>query len=224
MQILKTTVLKYSFRFLIILALLCFVFPTLMSAEETANDDFQRPTYQENSVTKDNTDANLYPVPPPLVYQSLYPCQACHQKNVRGVNSELEKGNAFLGTYIHLPNPKPRILVRMHQDISLHHAKWMWCLNCHDLEERNYLRLITGEKISFEKSYRLCGQCHGSIYRDWKIGIHGRRVGEWKSNGKKLYLLCTHCHDPHQPHFRKLPGKPAPQLPSYGRWGSADEN
>ena len=218
------TTLKKPFRFLTIVALLCLLFSSVMTAEEYNTEGYQEPATPEDSALNENSDENLYPVPPPLVYQSLFPCQACHQKDIRGVNSQLEKGNIFLGTYIRLPDPRPRILVRMHQNINLHHADWMWCLNCHSTDERNYLKLITGEQIPFEKSYRLCGQCHGTIFRDWKIGIHGRRVGEWPVGDKKLYLLCTHCHDPHQPHFRKLPGKEAPQMPSYGRWGKSAEH
>jgi hypothetical protein len=164
--------------------------------------------------------SEVYKVPPPLVYQGLYPCQACHRKDIRGVNSQLEKVDAFLSKYIRVPNPEPRILVRMHGDVRLKHADWHWCLNCHSTYERNHLKLITGENISFDQSYRLCGQCHGSIFRDWKIGIHGRRVGQW--NGKKLYLLCAHCHDPHKPQFRRLPGKAAPKQPEYGRWEEAE--
>ena len=173
------------------------------------------------SETEEKKDES-YSVPPPLVYQGLFPCQACHRKDIRGVNSELESGNTFLGKYIRIPNPEPRILTKMHIDVTLDHAEWMWCLNCHSTYERNYLRLITGEDISFEQSYRLCGQCHGTIYRDWKVGIHGRRVGQW--NGKKLYLLCAHCHDPHKPRFRKIPGKEPPKPPSYGRWEKNEES
>lgn len=170
---------------------------------------------------KPKVKEETFSVPPPLVYQGLFPCQACHRSDIRGVSSQLEKGNAFLGKYIRKPDPKPRTLIKMHRNINLKHAEWHWCLNCHDQDERNYLRLITGEKIPFEKSYRLCGQCHGSIYRDWKIGIHGRRVGNW--DGKKLYLLCSHCHDPHRPKFRKLPAEGPPKTPDYGRLDIAGE-
>ena len=55
------------------------------------------------------------------------------------------------------------------------------------------LRLANGTLVPFEESYRLCGQCHGDKYRDWRAGVHGRRVGSW--NGEKQYLLCVHCHD-----------------------------
>jgi hypothetical protein len=164
----------------------------------------------------------VYPVPPPLVYQGLFPCQACHRKDVRGVSSQVDRGKSFLGKYLRAPDPRPRILVRMHRNINLKHADWQWCLNCHNTDERNYLRLINGDIISFEKSYLLCGQCHGLIYRDWKLGIHGRRVGQW--NGKKLYLLCAHCHDPHSPKFRKLMAMDPPRPPEYGRWESEDKH
>ena len=56
--------------------------------------------------------------------------------------------------------------------------------------------------MPFEESYRLCGQCHGEKYRDWRAGVHGRRVGQW--NGAKRYLLCVHCHSPHQPRFKPM--------------------
>jgi hypothetical protein len=159
----------------------------------------------------------LYPVPPPLVYRGIYPCQACHRKDAREAVGSREEEGAFLGTYLHAPDPQPRVLVRMHRDIDLRHGKGaFWCLNCHNKQERNTLMLLNGEAIPFDESYRLCGQCHGSVYRDWKLGIHGRRVGQW--DGRKLYLLCAHCHDPHNPKFRKIPGLPKPRPPSYGRW------
>jgi hypothetical protein len=56
-------------------------------------------------------------------------------------------------------------------------------------DDRDVLRLANGDLVSFEESYNLCGQCHGTIFRDWKAGIHGKRTGEW--NGKKQYRLCV---------------------------------
>lgn len=176
---------------------------------------------QVTSVTgQEPQESGLYPVPPPLVYRGIYPCQACHRKDVGEGTASREEEGAFLGTYIHFPNPQPRVLVRMHRDIDLRHGKGaFWCLNCHNKQERNTLMLLNGEAVPFDESYRLCGQCHGTIYRDWKLGIHGRRVGQW--DGRKLYLLCAHCHDPHDPKFRKIPGLPSPRAPSYGRWEEA---
>ncbi len=132
-----------------------------------------------------------FPVPPPPFSEGIYPCSECHAEMT--------------------PNPKRRQLQDEHTDIVLNHAQGRWCLDCHDLTNRNKLHLISGEKIGFEESYRLCGQCHGDKYRDWKVGVHGKRTGYW--NGKKEYLLCAHCHNPHDPRFRPLAPKPPPVRP-----------
>jgi hypothetical protein len=62
------------------------------------------------------------------------------------------------------------------------------------------LRLASGATVPFTESYRLCGQCHGDKFRDWRAGIHGKRVGSW--DGAKTYLLCVSCHNPHSPGFK----------------------
>lgn len=133
-----------------------------------------------------------YPVPPPPFSEDIFPCSDCHADMV--------------------PNPKQRELVDMHDDIVLDHAEGQrWCLDCHNLKDRDTLRLVSGEIIPFTESYRLCGQCHGDKLRDWKVGIHGKRTGYW--NGEKEYLLCAHCHNPHSPSFRPLQPMAAPVRP-----------
>jgi hypothetical protein len=115
----------------------------------------------------------------------LSPCSKCHA--YRPVDNNKRKLELF------------------HADLVLKHAgERQWCYDCH---EGDKLRLRGGEAIDFEKSYELCGQCHGTIFRDWKEGIHGKRTGSW--DGEKLYRLCVSCHDPHQPAFRPL----APMAP-----------
>ena len=110
------------------------------------------------------------------------------------------------------PNRTRRVLSDMHTDIVLKHdEEHRWCLDCHDADNRDVLHLASGERVPFEESYRLCGQCHGEKLRDWRAGVHGRRSGEW--NGHKTYLLCAHCHNPHQPRFRALAPKHAPLAP-----------
>jgi len=89
-----------------------------------------------------------------------------------------------------------------------HDSENRWCLDCHDLKNRDYLRLASGKLLDFKESYKLCGQCHGEKFRDWKVGVHGKRTGEW--NGKKEYLLCVHCHNPHSPKFKELTPEPPP--------------
>jgi len=50
----------------------------------------------------------------------------------------------------------------MHGDIVLKHdEEHRWCLDCHDADDRDRLHLASGERISFDESYLLCGQCHG---------------------------------------------------------------
>jgi hypothetical protein len=132
-------------------------------------------------------------VPPPPFSQGAFPCTECHE----------------LGLPV---NKNRRELKMAHQEIVLHHdEEHRWCLDCHSVDNRDKLHLANGELIDFTESYRLCGQCHGDKYRDWRLGIHGRRIGEW--NGAKSYLLCVHCHPSHAPHFQPLQPKPMPVRP-----------
>jgi len=132
-------------------------------------------------------------VPPPPFSDGIFPCTGCHA----GMPVDRNR----------------RELQAMHTDIDLKHDEThRWCLDCHDATNRDFLHLASGERVPFEESYRLCGQCHGEKYRDWRAGVHGRRTGSW--NGDKSYLLCAHCHNPHQPHFKALTPKPAPRPPA----------
>jgi uncharacterized CHY-type Zn-finger protein len=107
-------------------------------------------------------------------------------------------------------NRKKRELKEEHTQIKLHHAETMrWCLDCHDVKNRDKLRLYNGELIKFTESYKLCGECHGPQYRDWRAGIHGKRTGYFMGSGKRTYFLCAHCHDPHEPKFKPI----KPELP-----------
>jgi hypothetical protein len=131
-------------------------------------------------------------VPPPPFSDGIYPCSGCH--------ADMEVNRAR------------RILTEFHTDIVLEHdEQHRWCLDCHDPVSRDSLHLASGERVSFDESYRLCGQCHGEKLRDWRAGVHGRRTGAW--NGHKQYLLCAHCHNPHQPRFKPLVPKPPPDPP-----------
>ena len=110
-------------------------------------------------------------------------------------------------------NRARRDLTEFHTDIVLKHdEQHRWCLDCHDADRRDQLHLASGAPVSFEESYMLCGQCHGEKLRDWRAGVHGRRTGQW--NGHKTYLLCAHCHNPHQPRFKAITPMPAPARPT----------
>ncbi len=142
------------------------------------------------SVKSEETIEDTIRVLPSLYLSGNFPCSKCHDA---------------------LPvNKKMRKLTIYHGDITLEHAeKDRWCLDCHSGEK---LRLPNGELVAYDKSVRLCGQCHGSVYADWKEGIHGRRTGSW--SGEKLYRPCVHCHNPHKPQFRAIKPERAPLRPS----------
>lgn len=126
------------------------------------------------------------------------------------------------------PVPKdknPRQLM-MHQDIvpdsmKLSHGRGaIWCLDCHHPTQRNKLIDNFGKPVSFDEPQVLCGKCHGPIYRDWRDGIHGKRIGEWASTGTKRWFVCTECHNPHDVQqgnrnsgFAQLEAERTPQLP-----------
>ena len=140
----------------------------------------------------------IFPVPAPPFSEGIFPCMECHASIP--------------------PNPERRPLEGMHNDIVLHHdEEHRWCLDCHDANDRDHLRLASGTLIPFTESYQLCGQCHGTQYRDWRTGIHGKRTGYW--NGAKRYLLCVHCHNPHSPRFAGLKPLPPPVRPQFLRPG-----
>ena len=151
-----------------------------------------RPTAAVAPADAAASDDERLELPPPPFTDGIFPCSGCHKDRT--------------------PNPVRRTLVEMHDDIQLRHdEQHRWCLDCHDAGDRDSLHLASGEKVPFERSYLLCGQCHGEKLRDWRAGVHGRRTGLW--NGQKSYLLCAHCHNPHQPRFRPIAPKPAPRRP-----------
>ena len=117
---------------------------------------------------------------PPPFSEGIFPCMECHKDQHDRTRRELQFHDE--------------------QQAVLAHGPGRWCLDCHDLDNRNMLRLASGELVPFTESYRLCGQCHGDKLRDWKVGVHGKRVGRWDAG--KTYFLCVNCHNPHTPRFK----------------------
>ncbi len=142
-------------------------------------------------VAGDQHSIPKYSVPPPPFSEDIFPCSECH--------ADMD------------PDPTKRELEE-HVEIAemLNHGN-NWCLDCHNMDNRDKLKLASGTLVSFEESYYLCGQCHGTFFRDWKAGVHGKRTGEW--NGKKVYRLCVHCHNPHSPKFKQIQPLPPPVKP-----------
>jgi NAD-dependent SIR2 family protein deacetylase len=127
---------------------------------------------------------------------AAFPCQGCHDK----VPAELI--NMVTGS-------------GKHRGITLDHfAGVERCTVCHNAGDRDRLNLIAGETVSFDESFKVCGQCHGEKLRDWNIGAHGKHVGGWR--GTKQRLSCTECHNPHKPGRAMVEALPAPPFPQLG--------
>ncbi|GIL17411.1 MAG: hypothetical protein BroJett040_11620 [Oligoflexia bacterium] len=88
------------------------------------------------------------------------------------------------------------------------------CLNCHITTSGPELKMLTGEKLTKAQVPQLCGQCHGLVKRDWDHAMHGKKVDSWKLTGRKL--LCTECHDSHDPKFKTMKAVPPPKRPTLG--------
>lgn len=137
------------------------------------------------------------PVTKPKPLTLMRRCLACHEE--RKVSTDCKT--------CHRETTEP-----MHAKIKLHHAEEQrGCLDCHSATDRDRLHRANGEKILFSESYKLCGQCHGPKLRDWKLGLHGKRLGHW--DGRKEYLLCAHCHNPHSPRIEGMTPQPRPARP-----------
>jgi hypothetical protein len=135
---------------------------------------------------------NLIRAEPPPFTEGIFPCSQCHEKAGDATPRQLAFHDEIQAEFHHGPPTR-------------------FCLDCHDNGKRDFLHLIGGALIPFTESYKLCGQCHGDKYRDWRVGIHGKRTGMW--NGQKTYYLCVNCHNPHNPRFKALKPEPPPIRP-----------
>ena len=115
---------------------------------------------------------------------NAFPCSNCH-------NQALEKMQAN----------RPEGIRKAHWDIELVHAgkNIMECKTCHANDNMNQLASFTGKMISFDESYKLCGQCHSTQQKDWQGGAHGKQLNGWAP--PRVATTCTSCHNPHKPGF-----------------------
>jgi len=135
-------------------------------------------------------DAPAFSVVPRQHELTLFPCAACHDP---------------------MPtNTEPRKLMAPHPAALAHGGGRFWCLDCHALENRNALQLLTGEEAGFDEAWKLCGQCHYQPQKDWAHGAHGKRVADWR--GERVLWSCTHCHDPHDPGIAPRAPEPPPPV------------
>ncbi|MBK8744762.1 hypothetical protein [Propionivibrio sp.] len=120
------------------------------------------------------------------------------------------------------PVPIPTMESLLPEVKNLQHGRGrIWCLDCHHSTKRNMLVDHFGDPVSFDQPQLLCGKCHGDKLRDWRDGIHGKRIGEFVSTGKKRWFVCTECHNPHDVQdgarnkgFVQIAPESPPQLPN----------
>lgn len=188
MKRISDTMNNRTFKLTAFISLL-FVFLISGCSNRNPESDHKKSQNEQSGKTTEQVQENAIELPP--FSDGIFPCSDCH--------GDMES------------NPVRRELTDMHDDISAmfdHDSENRWCLDCHDLIYRDSLKLASGKRLDFKESFKLCGQCHGEKLRDWKVGVHGKRTGNW--NGKKEYLLCVHCHNPHSPKFKELSPEPPP--------------
>ena len=180
---LKTS-FKIKYLFFLLVSFLTFGCNVATEVDKLGQTNIPPPEKKSNVIHEEIA------VTPPPFSDGIFPCNDCHATQK--------------------PNPLRRKL-EWHEDIQEmfnHDSQNRWCLDCHDLNNRDSLRLASGKLLDFKESYKLCGQCHGDKLRDWKVGVHGKRTGDW--NGEKQYFLCVSCHNPHSPRFKPIKPEPPP--------------
>ncbi len=115
-----------------------------------------------------------------------YPCSNCHTQSLEQMQADRSAGTR-----------------KAHWDIHLVHAAetTMSCTTCHARDNLDQLVSLTGKLINLNESFKLCGQCHSSQYKDWQGGAHGKEINGWKP--PRVATTCVSCHNPHQPAFPK---------------------
>ena len=150
------------------------------------------PTPTEPEVFTGILGAPVYTVLARKPALALYPCSQCHK--VLPLNTQPRK-----------------LLAAPHPAALVHGMGRMWCLDCHQGNDRDVLHTLNGSKVDFNASHNLCGQCHSARYRDWVFGAHGKRVAGWGGGSERQLYACTHCHDPHNPVLQpRAPSAPPP--------------
>ena len=139
------------------------------------------PYFGDIDLIKISEDGQSFLIPDRKGKIKLYACIECHTKPLKQMQS--------------------KDLKKAHWNIKIKHAdvNTMNCITCHDGNNMDDLHSLTGAKIDFNKSYKLCSQCHTKQFKDWKGGAHGKRIGGWAP--PRASLTCVNCHNPHNPAF-----------------------
>ena len=122
------------------------------------------------------------------------PCQSCHE------GKEGLQGN-----------PKEKGV--FHDQIELKHGRNQHCFNCHHRMQPADFSNFDNAPIKLANVEMLCAKCHGTTYRDWASGAHGRRSGFWDpAKGGPKPTVCIACHNPHWPLFKPMQAAAPPHV------------
>jgi hypothetical protein len=140
------------------------------------------------------SDLPAFEVIPAKRDEEMHPCSNCHQWVTA--------------------NPEPRKLKTPHDNFELRHGLHghgkFWCFTCHRQDKQPGLETLEGQAVGFEHAYVVCSQCHVGQARDWALGLHGKRVGNWQ--GERQVLNCTACHYQHSPAIAPREALPGPVI------------
>jgi hypothetical protein len=110
----------------------------------------------------------------------------------------------------HFRNPiDPQPAMVQHTGLHIDHGMNDRCLNCHHRADRDKLVGPGGAPLTYDRVVELCARCHGTVYRDWSRGMHGKTMESWQA-GQERRLGCTECHDPHAPAYEAIAPLPGP--------------
>ena len=143
--------LKYLF--------LLFVFFQFIRCSNTVETNKPDLSVRKSSQTKNPVLNQQIAVEPPPFSDGIFPCNDCHKDQK--------------------PNPVRRKLVDFHEEISAmfnHDSENRWCLDCHDQNNRDSLRLASGKLLDFKESL----QVMRTMSRRQIKGLESR--SSWKKN------------------------------------------
>jgi hypothetical protein len=102
-------------------------------------------------------------------------------------------------------------LREFHLGLEFQHGS-LSCRACHAEGQPPQLNLADGTTLPMQDALRLCAQCHGTQFTNYRHGAHGGMNGYWDTRrGERLKNHCVDCHDPHTPAIEPVLPKPPPR-------------
>jgi signal peptidase len=148
-------------------------------------------------------------------HKQIFDCKNCHVKGIPHIAPP--PGDNCQGCHGQLDNlfQHPAINLKIHNIFGLNSTKD--CTMCHNPDNMLSFKLASGDIVPMEDSYKLCQQCHGTLFNQWNDGSHfvnkqlppqsdaasydygGTGTDQnWEDNWRRENT-CANCHNPHNP-------------------------